>query len=77
MDLFTKFRGSPESRPLFDMAAVAIVKNPEWADRVEISAPKFEDEKWVEQPDNPRKIVIWENFKSDAIMQDFYKTMDK
>jgi len=77
VDLFTKFRGSPESRPLFDMAAVAIVKNPEWADRVVIGAPKFEDEKWVKQPDNLRKIVIWENFKSDAIMQDFYKTMDR
>ena len=77
VNLFTKFRGNPKSRPLFDMAAVAIVKNPEWADRVVISVPKFVDGKWVEQPDNPRKIVIWENFHSDEIMQDFYKSMDK
>ena len=76
VDLFEKFRGNPSSRPLFDMAAVAIVKNPDWADRVVINAPKFADGKWIDQPDNPRKIVIWENFDKDKIMQDFYHTME-
>lgn len=76
VDLFEKFRGSPTSRPLFDMAAVAIVKNPDWADRVVINAPKFEDGQWIEQPDNPRKIVIWENFDREKIMQDFYQVME-
>ena len=77
VDLFEKFRGSPTSRPLFDMAAVAIVKNPDWADRVVMNAPKFEDGKWIEQPDNPREIVIWENFDRENIMKDFYKTMQQ
>jgi purine nucleosidase len=76
VDLFKKFRGNPSSRPLFDMAAVAIVKNPAWADRVVINAPKFADGKWIEQPDNPRKIVIWENFDKEKIMQDFYNTVE-
>ncbi len=76
VDLFEKFRGSPTSRPLFDMAAVAIVKNPAWADRVVLAAPKYEDGQWIDQPDNTRKIVIWENFDKEKIMQDFYKTMD-
>ena len=76
VDLFEKFRGNPSSRPLFDMAAVAIVKNPDWADRVVINAPKFTDGKWIDQPDNPRKIVIWENFDKEAIMKDFYNTME-
>ncbi|MFQ5752326.1 MAG: nucleoside hydrolase [bacterium] len=76
VDLFEKFRGNPSSRPLFDMAAVAIVKNPAWADRVSIGAPKFSGGKWIDQPDNPRKIIIWENFDKEGIMQDFYKTMD-
>jgi len=75
VDLFEKFRGNPDSRPLFDMAAVATVKNPAWADRVEIAAPKWEGEKWIEQPENPRKIIIWENFDKEAIMQDFYNSM--
>ena len=76
VDLFEKFRGSPTSRPLFDMAAVAIVKNPSWADRVVLAAPKYENGKWIDQPDNPRKIVIWENFKKEKIMQDFYDSVE-
>lgn len=77
VDLFEKFRGNPTSRPLFDMAAVAIVKNPAWADRVEIPAPEYSHGKWIDRPGNSRKIVIWENFKKEAIMQDFYDTMDR
>jgi inosine-uridine nucleoside N-ribohydrolase len=77
VELFEKFRGNPKERPLFDMAAVAIVKNPAWADRVTIAAPKYVDEKWIDRPDNPRKIVIWENFDKDGIMKDFYGRMDK
>lgn len=76
VDLFEKFRGSPTTRPLFDMAAVAIVKNPAWADRVKINAPKFENGQWIDQPDNPNKIIIWENFNKAEIMKDFYNTMD-
>lgn len=76
VELFEKFRGSPTERPLFDMAAVAIVKNPKWADRVVIGAPKFADDKWTDRPNNPRKVVIWENFDKDAIMTDFYDRME-
>ena len=53
------------------------VKNPKWADRVTIGAPKFVDGKWIDRPDNPRKIVIWENFDKKGIMKDFYTRMDK
>ena len=76
IDLFEKFRGSPTERPLFDMAAVAIVKNPEWADRVVMPAPKFVEGKWIDRPNNSRKVVIWENFDKGAIMQDFYDRME-
>lgn len=76
VELFEKFRGNPQERPLFDMAAVAIVKNPSWADRVVIGAPKFLDGQWIERADNPRKIVIWENFDKERIMQNFYDRMD-
>ena len=58
------------------MAAVVIVKNPAWADRVIINAPAFKDGKWIDRPDNPREIVIWENFKKELIMKDFYSTME-
>jgi inosine-uridine nucleoside N-ribohydrolase len=64
------------TRPLFDMAAVAIVKNPSWAEKKEIPAPLLVDGKWEERPDNPRKIFIWENFNKEAIMGDFFDRME-
>lgn len=67
--------GDPPARSLFDMAAVAIVKNPSWADRAEIPAPKLVGKGWIDQPDNKNKIIIWENFDRDAIVNDFYKSL--
>jgi purine nucleosidase len=69
--------GTPPSRALYDMAAVAIVKNPTWAHARKIPAPKLENGKWVERPDNIRTITLWENFDRDAILKDFYATMDR
>ena len=77
VELFEKFPGKPVARPLFDMAAVAIVKNPAWAKRITIGAPTFVDGKWIDRPDNPRKIVIWEHFDKERILQDFYVRMEK
>jgi purine nucleosidase len=68
--------GSPPSRPLFDQAAVAIVKNPDWAERYEHPAPVFNDGEWVERPDNKRKIIIWEWFDIYGIINDFFIVMD-
>ena len=68
--------GNPPGRALFDMAAVSVVKNPGFAENKEIPAPVYVDEKWVERPNNPRKITIWEWFDIYAIPSDFFKTMD-
>ncbi|MBN1466132.1 nucleoside hydrolase [candidate division KSB1 bacterium] len=67
--------GDPPARALFDMAAVAIVKNPAWATAVTIPAPTLVNGQWQERPDNPRKIILWENFDRDAILADFFATM--
>jgi purine nucleosidase len=64
------------SRSLFDMAAVAIVKDPSWATAVEIPCPEYVNEQWIEKPDNSRKILIWEDFDRDKIMADFYATFE-
>jgi len=69
--------GNPPSRALFDMAAVAIVKNPKWAQKVEIPAPKLSGSAWIGKPENQRKIYIWENFNRDAIVNDFYEILNK
>jgi purine nucleosidase len=75
VDLFEHV--TEKSRSLYDMAAAAIIKNPGWAESVVIHAPLFRDGGWIDQPGNPRTVVIWENFNSAKIMDDFYRTMDK
>jgi len=68
--------GNPPGRSLFDMAAVAIVKNPSWAEVKIIPAPLMEDKKWIERPNNKRTIKVWENFDIKAILDDFYLSME-
>ena len=63
-------------RALFDMAAVAIVKDPSWATASEIPSPVYLDDEWIEQPDNKRNILVWENFAKENILEDFFKTME-
>ncbi len=77
IDLFrhAELYGDPPSRALFDMAAVAIVKNPAWATPVVVPAPTLEGGGWRDRPDNPRQIVIWEHFDREAILDDFFATM--
>ncbi len=65
------YHGDTPARALFDMAAVAIVKNPAWAEQRSIPAPIFINNQWVERPTNKLSIVVWENFKSKKIIDDF------
>ena len=71
-----ELHGMQQSRALFDMAAVAIVKNSSWATPIEIPAPKLVNGNWVDRPGNQRKIVIWENFNREKIIQDLYDRME-
>ncbi|MEP3208004.1 MAG: nucleoside hydrolase [Maribacter sp.] len=64
------------SRPLFDMVALAILKNSSWAETKSIPAPIFINNTWVERPKNNRQMLIWENFEKEAILNDFYKTIE-
>jgi purine nucleosidase len=68
--------GDPPSRALYDMAAVAIVKNPAWATARRIPAPTLGPDGWAERPGHQRQIVVWEDFDAAAIMGDFYETME-
>lgn len=70
------FYDETKSRSLFDMAAVAIVKNPSWATAREIPCPAYIDNQWIEQADNPRTILVWEHFKRDLIIEDFYAAFE-
>lgn len=70
--------GNPPSRALFDMAAVAILKNPGWAERRVIPAPimDIENDAWIERPDHERELVLWEWFDIYGIMNDFFQVME-
>ncbi|MBL7113341.1 MAG: nucleoside hydrolase [Bacteroidales bacterium] len=70
------YDGDPPSRALYDMAAVAIVKNSSWANPIKIPSPQYMNSAWIERPDNSHEITIWENFNKEEIMADFYHTME-
>jgi len=71
-----EYHGDPPSRALFDLAAVAIVKNASWANVREQPAPLFVNGAWIEREGNSHKIKIWENFNRDAIIQDFLDSFE-
>jgi hypothetical protein len=75
IDLFEHARmsGNPPSRALFDLASVAIVKQPLWAVSERIPAPALVAGKWIDRPDNRRTIAIWHDFNRDAIVQDLFR----
>jgi inosine-uridine nucleoside N-ribohydrolase len=78
VDLFKHidYHGNPPSRSLFDMVAVAIVKNPAWGTKKQIAAPLYMGNKWVDRPENTRMIGVWENFDKENILADFYETLE-
>lgn len=70
------YHDEPPSRALFDMAAVAIVKNPAWAISSKIPKPKIINGSWIDRPNHTEYLIIWENFDNKKIMQDFYYSME-
>lgn len=68
--------GDPPGRALFDMVAVAILKDESWGEKYEIPSPFMKDSTWIERPENDRKILIWENFDKELILADFFKTIE-
>ncbi|MEZ4700767.1 MAG: nucleoside hydrolase [Rhodothermales bacterium] len=63
-------------RALYDLAALAVLKNPDWAERVVIDAPRLSGEAWVEVSPPRRQIAIWENFNTSLILKDLYATLE-
>ena len=70
-----EFYGNPPGRAMFDMVAVAVIKNPAWGQKKTIPAPILINNQWIERPANPRTMEVWENFNRDAITSDFDQTL--
>ena len=67
--------GDPPSRPLYDMAAVAIIKNPEWAEKKEIPSMLYKDGAWDAEPDLDTNLCIYEDFDKEKILEDFFSSV--
>ncbi len=70
-----ELHGDPPARSLFDLAAIAIIKNPDWAECRMIPAPRLVGKEWVDRPNYKKTIKLWENFDRDQIVNDFIATM--
>ncbi len=79
IELFSKIDlyGDPPSRALFDLVALAVLKNSQWGEKRSIPAPIVVDEKWVDRPQNQKRITLWENFDRKAIINDFYESLNQ
>ncbi|MEM8618842.1 MAG: nucleoside hydrolase [Actinomycetota bacterium] len=67
--------GDPPSRSLFDLAAVALVGEPSWAESVLIAAPSFVAGEFVDRPERQQTIRYWERFDRDAIVEDMFASL--
>lgn len=79
IELFSKIDlyGDPPSRALFDLVALAVLKNSQWGEKRSIPAPTIVDENWVDRPQNQKRITLWENFDRKAIINDFYESLSQ
>lgn len=75
IELFEKI--GDEHRSLFDVCALAILKNPRWAQPSKVPAPRLLGDSWIEQPKNSHHIIFWEHFDKEAILLDFYRSMEQ
>ncbi len=72
-----KLYGDPPARAMFDMVALAVIKNPEWGTATTIPAPTLVGDAWEPRPENSHTIIIWDQFDRDGIMNDFFGRMDQ
>lgn len=63
-------------RSLFDVVAVAVVKNASWGQLRFIEAPKLNGIEWAPGDMDGREIGIWENFNAEAILTDLFDAVE-
>lgn len=70
------YSGTPPSRALYDMVAVAIVKQPSWGEPTEVNRPILKDGQWLTPSAVTGKIIVWGNFDKEKILEDYYASME-
>jgi len=66
-----------DTRALFDVCALAILKEPGWAEARIVPAPRLRGREWEARPDQTRQITFWEDFDREAILGDFFNVMSR
>lgn len=67
--------GNTSHRPLYDVASVAILKNPAWGQSYVVRGIGYGDNGWTNNPESKREVVVWENFDAQSIISDFFSSM--
>ncbi len=76
LELFEKI--GDDNRALFDMAALAVLKEPGWAEKLIVNAPRLAEEKWIPgDGEATKQIAMWENFNTSLILKDFLETLER
>lgn len=75
VNLFENFSFTTWS--LFDVVAVAVVKNPKLGQLNEVSVPPLDETEWDHDSSTRYLVRIWENFDKNEILKDFFKTMQQ
>ncbi len=66
-----------EERSLFDMAAVATVKNPQWAEDTVVYGPRLINGEWTTMSTRGDSVVFFRNYDVAGVMGDFWTTMQR
>jgi hypothetical protein len=61
---------SEEERSLFDVCALAILRDPSWATPVAVSGYRVAGEVW-ERSTKPGNFTVWKDFAREQILADF------
>ncbi len=65
-----------ETRSLFDMAAVANVINPGWAEPTVQYGPRLINNEWVVEEGAMDSVIFFRNYDVEGVMNDFWKVME-
>jgi purine nucleosidase len=66
-----------EERSLFDMAAVATVKNPQWAEDTVVYGSALMNGEWTAMNTREDSVVFFRNYDVAGVMGDFWTTMQR
>ena len=58
------------------MCALSIIKNPNYAEKKVLEKVDFDGTNWNFNGLKNRKIVFWENFNKELILEDFFNSFN-